>query len=265
MRCAVTGAAEGIGLSLVRRFARGGSSIIAIDQNEVRGREAESELREMGAQAQFELADLSDGNQLGPLAERLAAAGKLDVLVHNAGINCVGRFDHSDLTLQERLLRVNLTAPIRLTEDLLKRGALQYGSTLVFLSSLSHYVGYPGAAVYAASKDGITSYARSLSVSLAPRGINVLTVFPGPTRTEHARRYSPDNSREGKRMPPAELAERVYRAVARRRRVLVPGLNNQLFAVLGRVLPGASTKMMRKAILDPWEAKCAESSASSEV
>jgi hypothetical protein len=102
---------------------------------------------------------------------------------------------------------------------------------------LSRLLSYPGAAVYAASKDGLASYARSVGVALASPGIHVLTVYPGPTRTAHARRYSPDNSREARRMAPDVLAAAVVLAVQRRRRVLVPGLGNQLFAVVGRWLP----------------------------
>lgn len=109
---------------------------------------------------------------------------------------------------------------------------------------------YPGAAVYAASKDGLASYARSLAVALAPQGIHVLTVYPGPTRTAHARRYSPDNSREARRMPPDKLAAAVVRAVARRQRVLVPGAGNQLFAVIGRWFPGLGEWAMKKTL---WE------------
>lgn len=91
---------------------------------------------------------------------------------------------------------------------------------MVFVSSLAHFVSYPGASVYAASKDGLAAYARSLRV--AEPALHVLTVFPGLTRPAHARRYGPDNSREARRMPPEKLAELIYRAVQRRQKVLIP-------------------------------------------
>jgi short-subunit dehydrogenase len=103
--------------------------------------------------------------------------------------------------------------------------------------------------VYAATKDGLASYARSLSVALAPCGIHVLTVFPGPTRTEHARRYSPDNSREEKRMAPEALAEQIFQAVKRRRRALVPGLGNRVFAWMGFCVPKVAEAVMRRVML----------------
>ena len=82
------------------------------------------------------------------------------------------------------------------------------------------------------------------------RGLHVLTVYPGPTRTEHARRHAPPGASEAKRMPPDALAERVWKAVRRRRRVLIPGLANRAFAAFGHVLPGTSETLMRRLILD---------------
>jgi short-subunit dehydrogenase len=114
-------------------------------------------------------------------------------------------------------------------------------------------VGYPGAAGYAASKDGLAAYARSLSVALAGQHIHVLTVFPGPTRTAHARRYSPDNRREQRRMPPEQLAAQIMQAIARRQSRLIPGASNRFFALLGSYLPGLVDGIMRKTLLEPLE------------
>ncbi len=184
------------------------------------------------------------------LEAQLSAGPAIDLLIHNAGINCVGPFATSDLAAQQKVLDVNLAAPLQLTAALLRGGKIAAGGSLVFISSLSRLVSYPGAAVYAASKDGLASYARSLAVALAPQGIHVLTVYPGPTRTAHARRYSPDNRREARRMPPEALAAAVVRAVQRRERTLVPGVGNRLFAVTGRWFPSLAERAMSKTL---WE------------
>jgi short-subunit dehydrogenase len=147
-------------------------------------------------------------------------------------------------------MAVNLTAPMVITARMLASSRIRPGGTVVLISSLSHFVGYPGAAVYAATKDGLASYARSLRVALAPQRIHVLVVFPGPTRTAHARRYSPDNSREDKRMPPAELAHQILQAVDRRQWTLIPGWNNRLFAIASRLAPSLVEQSMRKIIYE---------------
>lgn len=246
----ITGAAEGIGRALAEAFAGQGYAVTGVDVNAALAGQTQAELASRGLSIDFLQADLSQPADLDRLASELIGGPAIDLLIHNAGINCVGPFATSDMAVQQRVLDVNLAAPLQLTAALLRSGKIAAGGSLVFISSLSHLVSYPGAAVYAASKDGLASYARSLAVALAPQGIHVLTVYPGPTRTAHARRYSPDNSREARRMPPEKLAAAVVRAVARRQRVLVPGAGNQLFAVIGQWLPALGEWAMKKTL---WE------------
>jgi len=196
------------------------------------------------------LADLGQQTDLDRMLDAIENRPPINVLIHNAGINAIGPFALSDLARQRAVIEVNLTAPLVLTAALLRQEQLIPGSSLAFISSLSHFVSYPGAAVYAASKDGIAAYARSLALALTPQQMHVLTVFPGPTRTEHARRYSPDNSREGRRMPPEQLAQQILVAVQRRRRTLIPGLGNRVFARFGHWFPHQSEQIMRRIILD---------------
>jgi short-subunit dehydrogenase len=87
-------------------------------------------------------------------------------------------------------------------------------------------------------------------VALVAQDIHVMTVFPGPTRTAHARRYSPDNSREEKRMAPEALAERIFGGVKKRKRFLVPGFGNRMIAIIGKWFPGVMEDMMRRVILE---------------
>ncbi len=228
-RALITGAAAGIGKALSERFAGAGYNVTGIDVAD---------------------GDLADRGAVDALAARLATEQPFDLVVHNAGISHVGRFDGSDLEAQQRVLDVNLTAPMVLTARLLEANRVNEGGCLVFVSSLSHYVGYPGASVYAATKDGLASYARSLSTALKPKRIHVVRVFPGPTRTEHAKRYSPAGSKESSRMDPAVVARYVERAVRKHKKVVVPGFGNRLAARLGRVAPGTMGRLMKRVILD---------------
>ena len=249
-RCLVTGAAAGIGRALAERFGRAGHRVVGVDHDRERAEMTRKGWHRSGIDARFLQADLSDPSEVASLVEELEQEGPLELVVHNAGTNCVGRFADSDWDAQRRVLELNLVTPLVLTARLLERDLVESGGALVFVSSLSRFVGYPGAAGYAATKDGLASYARSLRVALAPRGVHVMTVYPGPTRTEHARRFSPPGSSEDKRMAPEELAERVFRALQARRRTLVPGLANRVFAALGHALPRATERAMKRAILD---------------
>ncbi len=246
--CAITGFADGIGRSLAHQYAKNGYDVIGIDMDKIRAEKTIIELKKHNINATYLLADLSTNSGLTTVESKLESSKTIDVFIHNAGINCTGRFIDSDLTNQENVLRINLQAPIRITLSLLKQKKLTDGGSLVFISSLSKYVSYPSATVYAATKDGLASYARSLRISLHPN-INILTVFPGPTRTEHARRYSPDNSNEHKRMNPEDLAKKIYNAEKSKQRLLVPGVSNKLCAILGYFFPRIFENAMSKLFL----------------
>ena len=248
--CVITGAADGIGRALAHAFGVAGYVITGIDRDAALSARTGTELAERGIAATFIRADLTEHADVDHLLDRLAGLGPLDCLIHCAGISAVGRFAGSDLAAQERVLDLNLLAPLLLTGGLLARQRLARGGTLVFVASLSCFTGYPGAAVYAASKDGVAAYARSLRLGLAAASVRVLTVYPGPTRTAHAHRYSPDNRREARRMPPEQLAALVLAAVQAGRHTLIPGNGNRALALVGRLAPGLADTAMRKALLD---------------
>jgi len=246
--CVVTGGANGIGRAVVEWYVRDGWLVTIID------REAPQINRAAQAATTFIQADLAHSEGIDRALRHLAALPAANVVVQSAGINAVGAFAASAIDEQLTVLDVNLRAPLHLTAGLLRFALLAPRATLVFIASLSVYTGYPGAAVYAASKDGLSSYARSLRVALAQRHMNVITVYPGPTRTAHARRYSPDNRRESRRMAPERVAACIAAAVEQRRARVIPGVTNQAVALIGSVAPTLTMYAMRKTIFERLEA-----------
>lgn len=245
----ITGVAEGIGKALALHFGGAGYQVAGIDVNIGGALDTKAEMAQQGVEMKFIAANLAKSADVLQAAEALMRGVKVDVLIHNAGISAVGRFADLELEAQLKVIDVNFTAPLLLTADLLRRDGLGRGCHLVFISSLSHFVGYPGAAVYAATKDGLSSYARGLAVALG-REARLLTVYPGPTRTAHARRYSPDNSHEASRISPEQTAELIGRAVERHRRFLLPGTNTKLFALLGYFAPRLMERAVKRLIFD---------------
>ena len=247
----ITGAADGIGRALALHFAADGYLVSGVDRDAARAIQTQGEILNRGGRARFVTADLGANSGVEEVVRAAAAWPPVDVLIHNAGINCVGPFVASDLARQRAVVEVNFMAPLLLTAGLLRERGLAAGGMLVAISSLSRFVGYPGAAVYAATKDGLAAYARSVRVALAGAGVGALIVYPGPTRTAHARQYSPDNRREQRRMPPETLAALIYTGVQQRRRELIPGAANQFAAGLGRLAPGLMAGIMRRTLYAP--------------
>ncbi len=234
----ITCAADGIGRAIATQAKKNGYRVIGVDIKPA-------------DDLDILIADLSKPEAVLDAAMKIREQGPVSLLVNNAGINETGYFQATDLTRQHAVIDINLTAPLLLTQNLLVHNAFTDAASLVFISSLSRYVSYPSASVYAGTKDGLASFARSLSVTYPQ--MHVLTVYPGPTRTDHARRYSPDNSNESKRMTPEDLALRIMRAVDKRQRVLIPGPANWAFAVMGRWFPALAETAMRKALLEKFE------------
>ena len=243
LHCIITGAADGIGRALALRYAQAGYRITGIDFDKARSATTAAELRAKGADVTFIVADLVEDLSW---VERLDAA---DVFIHNAGISATGHFATLDPDQQARVIRLNLLAPLQITAQLIAKELINNGAALLFISSLSKFVSYPSATAYAASKDGLANYARSVSVALHPH-THVLTIYPGPTRTAHARRYSPDNSREASRMSPTTLAEKIYQAQQAKKRTLLPAAGPKLFAALGILTPRLMELAMRKLLFD---------------
>jgi short-subunit dehydrogenase len=180
----ITGAAGGFGQELIRQFLAEDAQLIVSDLNQaVLESCAETLQREVGRGAVLRCigADLSTAQGCQALVE---AAGVVpDVLINNAGLALFGRFDEIPAPTWERLMAVNLMAPMRLI-SLFLPGMIARGSGhLVNISSMAGWIGSAGLAPYAASKHGLRGLGEALSEELSVYGIRVTTVFPFYSRT----------------------------------------------------------------------------------
>jgi short-subunit dehydrogenase len=244
-RALVTGGSNGIGAALCEALWQSGWQVVVVDRAPPRWRP------QPGAPpTQHVACDLADRARLDAALGDIAAAGPFDLVVLNAGVSATGRFEKLPVETMLHVVRVNAEAAMVLASALEEKSALRAGASLVFVSSLSYATGYPGAAAYAASKDALAVFARSIRARLKRRGIHVLTVFPGPTRTTHAARHAPTGAPENRRMPPQRLAALILDAVRRRKAVLYPGMAAKIAALVGKLAPRLATRLIRRAILD---------------
>jgi len=246
VRALVTGAANGLGRALTENLLEAGHEVVAVDIDTapLDG----LAMRSRGA-CVARLADLASENSVQRLLDVLADE-RFDLVVLNAGVSATGPFEEIPAKAYERLVAINLKAPITLASSLMRMACIEPQGKIVFISSLSHAVGYPGAAVYAATKSGIALYARSIRKPFRKRGVGVLTVFPGPIRTDHAERHAPEGAKAKKRMHPEKLAKLILKAAKGRKRELYPGTAAGMAKTFGNLAPNMATRMMRKAIFD---------------
>lgn len=246
MRVLITGGAAGLGAALVEGMLNRGHEVVVVDHDAER-------LKQLPRGVWAITADLADTGSLGSLVNTMSSGGPFDVIVMNAGISATGPFEQISEHDHRTVIAVNLLAPITLTALLLQRGLVGDNGSLIYISSLSHFLGYPGASVYAGTKDGVAIFARCLKKALRLRGIKVLTVMPGPLDTEHARRYAPPGASGQGRMQPWVAAERIIARIGTSG-TLVPGSGPMLAGLLGRLSPTLATALMRRSIFEKFSA-----------
>ena len=184
-RALITGGDSGIGGAVAIAFAREGADVVIVHR---RGEEDDAahvlaQVRAAGRAGAALVADLTDAARCRELvAEAVDILGGLEILVNNAGKQtAVDRIE--DLTDEqfETTFRTNVFAPFRLIKAALPH--LAPGSTIINTASLEAYVPAPDRLDYAATKAAINNLSKGLAQQLAPRGIRVNVVAPGPTWT----------------------------------------------------------------------------------
>lgn len=246
MKALVTGAASGLGRALALRLCANGHFVIAVD----RDRESLAALAAENSKLTPVHADFSDIGAVEAQLPQFAAMGPFALVVLNAGISATGKFEEIPAAAHEKLLAVNAMAPMLIASSLLRQGAFEPSASLVFIASLSCFTGYPGAASYAASKDALAIYAKSIEKPFARKGVRITTAYPGPIRTPHAARHAPDGANDAARMDPDKLAGMILSAAKSGRRVVLPGAGAKLAALAGTMAPRLLTSLMRKLLFE---------------
>ena len=206
----VTGASSGIGAATAAALAAAGARLILSGRDP--GKLAAVAER-TGATAIP--ADLSDPAEPARLAdEATKVAGRVDVLISNAGSGWAGEIGELSNEKATELIAVNLLAPIQLARLLAPGMADRRQGRLVFVSSIAGALGVRNEAVYSAAKAGLNCFAESLSYELAGRGVGVSVVVPGvvdtPFFARRGRRYDRSWPRP---IPPERVAAAITEAV----------------------------------------------------
>jgi NAD(P)-dependent dehydrogenase (short-subunit alcohol dehydrogenase family) len=170
----VSGAAGGIGAAIVRRLIAEGAEVIGIDRNAAGLRALHDHLGTRFHPWPLDLADRA------ALAEPLA--WPCDILVNNAGILRLATLEDSDDELLDDIMAVNFLAAVRLTRGLLPALRASRGVVITIASELA-LIGQAGYSAYSASKGALIAWSRALAIELAPAGIRVNCVCPGPIDT----------------------------------------------------------------------------------
>ena len=236
----ITGASAGIGTELARVFASKGHRVALVARRADRLEALASEITAAGGAAPIVIpCDLAQPDCGGRIAEALTAAGaEVEYIVNNAGFGVFGQAIQRDRVDQLDIIAVNIRAltdlSLRFSDQLIRNrgGLLNVGSIAGFLPG-------PGMAVYYASKAYVLSFTEAMRVVLAPHGVRVTVVCPGPVPSEFQARagFKPGFDSAILNVSPADVAQQAYSGLMANKRAVLPGLGIKIVPFLLRLFP----------------------------
>ena len=234
----VTGPTAGIGLAFARRLAATGHDLVLVSRTRERLEKLAAELREHhGVAVEVIVADLGDRAQLAPVEARLADASRpVDLLVNNAGLGLKHPFLDNTVEQEQYLLDVLATAVLRLTHAALGPMVARGNGAVVNVSSVA---GYLPRGTYSAAKAYVTALSEWADLTYRARGVRVMALLPGFTRTEFHERMevSQESAPSWMWLDVDRLVAEALRDLARGRRISVPSKRYKVLAAAAKYTP----------------------------
>lgn len=223
---AITGAASGIGLECARSLIASGAKVVLIDRAEDR---LKALCAEMGPNALPLMVDLLDGAQVSALLPRiLDLAGGLDIFYANAGSYIGGAVAEGDPDAWDRMLNLNVNAAFRSVHAVMPHLIAQKSGDILFTSSVAGVIPVIWEPIYTASKHAVQAFVHSSRRQLAPHGVRVGAVLPGPVVTALLDDWPKAKMEEalanGSLMQPKEVADAVMFMLSRPPNVVIRDL-----------------------------------------
>ncbi len=235
----VTGATAGIGAAFARRLAADGHDLVLVARNRERLERSAERLRKAhGVTIEVLAVDLAADDGCARIEWRCGEG--VDLLVNNAGLGGGGSFELNSREAEEHMLRLNVRAVMRLTHAALPPMLERGSGAVINVSSVSGFAPGPRGATYSASKAWVTNFSESLHLQYADRGVKVLALCPGFTRTEFHERAHQDVSGVPSRMwlDADRVVDDALRDLARNRSRSVPGGLYKAIVMASRIVPG---------------------------
>jgi short-subunit dehydrogenase len=250
-RAIVTGASSGIGREIALQLASQHVDLLVTARREDRLSELVSELKSRGVRAEHVVGEITDAGLRDRLLSKVRDSyGGLDILINNAGVGAIGRFDAADPARLRRIFDINFFAPVELIRHALPMLREGNHPIIVNISSVLGHRAVPKKSEYCASKFALHGFSDALRAELVADGIDVLLVSPSTTRSEFFDNVLEDNDR----LPWLKLggmradivAKKTVRAIAQGRQEIILTLGGKLLVWCDRICPPLVNRLVAK-------------------
>jgi len=235
----ITGATSGIGFEFAKIFSRHGHDLILVSRNKEKLEEVKVELENMFKNNIYiiiqDLSEVNCGKTIYDEVKKLDL--KINNLVNNSGVGTFGEFKDLDINKELNMIDLNCKAVVELSSVFLNDIIEQKGRFLN-VASTAAFQPIPTMSVYASTKSFVLSFSYGLDLEIRKLGASVTCLAPGATKTNFDINAGILNKKffnDSNVMKADIVAEMGYRAMMRRKRLIVPGLRNKLFMMLTKL------------------------------
>lgn len=232
----ITGASSGIGKAFAQELAKRRMNVVLVARSKDKLHQLSTELNQAyGIQAEFIVADLSQADAALQVYETVHARHlKINLLINNAGFLNYGAFEQIALDRDRQQIMLNVMALVNLTHAFIPDLLANETGGIINLSSSGAFQPMPYMAVYGATKAFVLSFSEALWAEYQHRGLRVLALCPGPTKTSALA----DVFDNGKATSPDRVVNAALKALDRKRSYKIPGISNYFLAnTVPRLLP----------------------------
>lgn len=250
-RVIITGASSGIGWHLARQLAAAGANVVINGRRSERLEQLAEEIKSAGGTCVTAVGDISDPDaRANVLQVCVDTFGGLDILINNAGVGAMGRFDEATPDRLYRIFEVNFFAAVEFIRSAIPQLKLGNDPLIVNIGSVLGHRAAPLKSEYSASKFALHGFCDSLRAELSVDNIDVLLVSPSTTASEFFDSTIEDNTGKQRNrksaMPPETVAAKTVRAIQTRKHEIILSVFGKLLVWLDRLMPNIANRVVAK-------------------
>lgn len=247
MTILITGATSGIGYEFASLYAKENNNLILVSRDEAKLDDIKIDFqKQYNIDVKIIVLDLSLPNSLKQLIDQLDNTNKIDIVINNAGIGEYGDFTTQDIEKITSMINLNITTLTKITHHFSKYMVKNGGGKILNIASTASFQPVPMFAVYSASKAYVLSFSEAINYELRDKNVKVLTLCPGPTKTNFDKNANALNSKHLTQgtMDAKDVAKVGIKQLQDGKMTMVVGFKNQLLAFASSINPFRKLTLM---------------------